>query len=125
MNTSHGNQLDLLTVPKFSFWAKAGKVFTAEVIVLRNVFFYPFTVDLGDKLCLISSCGIKEKSFLCIQYFFTVSVKGKSEEFLFIDNKYDIFTVTEINYSSIVVIGFLTKCNSCILAHLTLANLKN
>jgi len=58
-------------------------------------FFCPFTVDFGCKLCLISSGGIKQKSFLCTQHYFTVSAKGKSEEFIFIDNKYEVSTQSQ------------------------------
>lgn len=49
LNAIHGNQLDLLTLPKFHFWTEAGKLFLVAVTVLWNrVFFLPIQLILGQ-----------------------------------------------------------------------------
>lgn len=83
LNAIHSNQLDLLRLPRFNFWTEAGKlqcIYCGSYCVMEWGLFLPLQMILGQVVSHLF------KSFLCTQYFFIVSVKGKSEEFIFIDN---------------------------------------
>lgn len=123
LNAIHGNQLDLLTLPKFNFWTEGGKLFIVVVTVLQNGVFSTHSVDYGASCVSSLHAALRRSLFFAhstsLQYLWKVKVKN-----LFLLIKWNFHTVTEMNYNWIVVISLPTKCNACILAHLILANLR-